>query len=288
MGLLDRIKNLLSANINSAIDACEDESKTLKQLRQELAKTKGSLMQTVAAVMAEYQMEYERYTQLEMDAHKWETHAQTALQGGREDLAKGALIRKAEAIKSLQTVQPQLSAKAQKIEQLKLRLQEVAQSLNSVDSKIQELETRVQLNKANESLQSASNLKQEVQRIENKVARKEAYLSAQQELNQLVSGQEREYLALQQTSGVEGELARIKAELGMIPQPQQLPQSLPYQQPQAPAIPAAIPAALLAEQLQRLEQEMQLQHQPASPAPYQQVPAQTPGIHIKSSTNISW
>src|SRR2546425_1089852 len=93
MGIFDRLSTLIRSNINDLISRAENPEKMLNQLivdmRTQLAKAK----QQVAAAIADEKRLAAQVDQERKAAEDWERRAVLAVQEGRDDLAKQALLR---------------------------------------------------------------------------------------------------------------------------------------------------------------------------------------------------
>src|SRR6187551_184710 len=96
MGIFDRFSTLLRSNINDLISRAEDPEKMLTQIlvdmRGQLAKAK----QQVATAIADEKRLRDQADAEFRQAQDWEQKAMLAIQEGRDDLAKQALVRQAE------------------------------------------------------------------------------------------------------------------------------------------------------------------------------------------------
>jgi len=96
MGLFDRLSTLLRSNINDLISSAENPEKMLNQIlvdmRSQLAKAK----QQVAAAIADEKRLRDQADSERRQSDDWEKRAMLAVQEGRDDLAKQALVRQGE------------------------------------------------------------------------------------------------------------------------------------------------------------------------------------------------
>src|SRR3954462_7562213 len=96
MGLFDRLSTLLRSNINDLINSAEDPEKMLNQIivdmRSQLVKAK---QQVAVAIRDEKQLRDQAAAEVRQ-AEEWERRAMLAIQEGRDDLAKQALVRQQE------------------------------------------------------------------------------------------------------------------------------------------------------------------------------------------------
>ena len=84
MSIFNRIRDLLSANVNSMLDSAEDPEKMaeeyLRQLNNELYEAKTN----VASAMADATKLNTRETQYTVETEQWATKAEAALRAGNE------------------------------------------------------------------------------------------------------------------------------------------------------------------------------------------------------------
>src|SRR6185436_3701804 len=93
MGIIDRLSTLIRSNINDLISRAENPQKVLEQLivdmRSQLAKAK----QQVASAIADEKRLSAQAEQEKKLSEDWEKRAVLAVQEGRDDLAKQAMLR---------------------------------------------------------------------------------------------------------------------------------------------------------------------------------------------------
>jgi phage shock protein A len=95
MGIFSRLSDIINSNINSLLDKAEDPEKILRLMVQEMEDTLVELRTAAAKGIAE-RKERERFTlRLQQEISDWEGKAELAISRGREDLAKSALIHRA-------------------------------------------------------------------------------------------------------------------------------------------------------------------------------------------------
>jgi phage shock protein A len=100
MGIFDRLSTLLRSNINDLISRAENPEKMLNQLIVDMRSSLAKAKQQVAGAIAE-EKKLEAQAQTEKKASEdWEKRAMLAVQEGRDDLAKQALMRHNEHIQA--------------------------------------------------------------------------------------------------------------------------------------------------------------------------------------------
>ena len=104
MGIFDRFATMLRSNINDLISRAENPEKMLNQLivdmRGQLDKARQQVAQSIAD---EKKLEADAASQKKA-AEDWERRAMLAVQEGRDDLAKQALMRYNEALQGAQSL----------------------------------------------------------------------------------------------------------------------------------------------------------------------------------------
>lgn len=94
MGVFNRVKDIVTANINALLDKAEDPSKMLRLMIQEMEDTIIDLKSSCAAQLAEKKTVQRQLDEAESKTEQWTDRATLALEKGREDLAKEALVEK--------------------------------------------------------------------------------------------------------------------------------------------------------------------------------------------------
>ena len=94
MGILQRFKDIMSANMNAMLDKAEDPVKMVDQYMRDLESDLGKVKAETAAVMAE-----EKRTKRELDENqeqidKMERYAKKALMAGNDQDARTFLEKK--------------------------------------------------------------------------------------------------------------------------------------------------------------------------------------------------
>ena len=131
MGIFDRLATMIRSNLNDLISRAENPEKMLNQLvldmRSQLAKAK----QQVATAIADEKKLQAQAEQEKKLGEDWEKRAMLAVQEGRDDLAKQALLRHAEHMQNAAQLDETWRKHAAETEQLK-------NSLRALNDKIEE------------------------------------------------------------------------------------------------------------------------------------------------------
>ena len=94
MGIFTRVRDIISANLNAMLDKAEDPEKLIRLMIKEMEDTLVEIKASCAGAMAA-KKKIERDCQtVETRAGQWGEKAQLAVDKGREDLAREALMQK--------------------------------------------------------------------------------------------------------------------------------------------------------------------------------------------------
>ncbi|MBI2423595.1 MAG: phage shock protein PspA [Candidatus Hydrogenedentes bacterium] len=94
MGIFTRVRDIISANLNSMLDGAEDPEKMVKLIIREMEDTLIEIKANCARAMATKKKIQREREEMQELAKNWEGKAQLAINKGREDLAREALYEK--------------------------------------------------------------------------------------------------------------------------------------------------------------------------------------------------
>ena len=94
MGIFTRFRDIISSNINAMLDKAEDPEKLIKLMIREMEDTLVELKASCAGVMATSKKVQRELEQMEERTTYWEEKAELAVNKGRDDLAREALVEK--------------------------------------------------------------------------------------------------------------------------------------------------------------------------------------------------
>jgi phage shock protein A len=138
MGIFSRLKTLVSANVNDVISKAEKPEKMLNQLIIEMNEQLIESKKAVAMAIAdEKKLEREKDNQ-QAQSREWERKAMLAVQAGKDDLAKEALLRKQEYDSAALEYQKQWESQKSSVDNLK-------ESLRDLQNKIEEAQRKKNL-----------------------------------------------------------------------------------------------------------------------------------------------
>jgi phage shock protein A len=219
MSILDRLSRLIRANINDLIKRAEDPQKIIEQALEDMRTTLRDARMEVAEAMAEMKKLERDQQSYQEQISGWENKAAEALRQEREDLAREALKRKAQAQSLSDGFAAQLS-------QQKTLVDNLTTQLKALESKIQESEAKKALLIARQKGVEAA---ETVRRFESKVDAHSA-VGAFEDMEHRIEAMEDKHAALSEMDrsdidkeldnlssdqGVEDDLARLKKQMGV-------------------------------------------------------------------------
>jgi phage shock protein A len=153
MGIFSRLKTLISSNVNDVISKAEKPEKMLNHLIIEMNEQLIESKRAVAMAIAdEKKLEREKDNQL-AQAQEWERKAILAVNAGKDDLAKEALLRKQEYDKAAAEYQKQWESQKASVDQLKESLRELQNKIEEAQRKKNLLIARAKRAEAQQKIQ---------------------------------------------------------------------------------------------------------------------------------------
>ncbi|MEH2264905.1 PspA/IM30 family protein [Nostoc sp.] len=238
MGLFDRIKRVVSSNLNDLVNKAEDPEKMLEQAILEMQEDLVQLRQGVAQAIAAQKRSEKQYADAQNEINKWQRNAQLALQKGDENLARQALERKKTYTDTSTALKASLDTQSTQVETLKRNLIQLESKISEAKTKKEMLRARITTAKAQEQLQNmvsgmnTSSAMSAFERMEEKVLMQEARAQSAGEL--AGADLESQFARLEGSSDVDDELAALKAQM--------LPPATPVSQAQLPPQQETTPA----------------------------------------------
>lgn len=218
MGIFSRLGDIINSNINSMLDRAEDPEKIVRLIVQEMEDTLVEVRAAAARSIAEKKDILRKADQLEAAQAEWQRKAELAVEKGREDLAKGALVAKAQAAtaaellrRELETIESALAKTNEDLGRLEAKLTEAKNKQKSFtirhDAARDQIRIRTQLHdgRIDEALSRYEQIERKIDTVEGQV---ESFdLGRRKSLSD-------EFADLEAESGVEKELQAIKDRLG--------------------------------------------------------------------------
>ncbi|CAB1074510.1 Phage shock protein A @ Suppressor of sigma54-dependent transcription, PspA-like [Olavius algarvensis Delta 1 endosymbiont] len=135
MGIFTRFRDIVGSNINSMLDRAEDPEKLIKLMIQEMEDTLIELKSACAGVMAESKKIERQSLALDQRLEYWEAKANLAVNKGRDDLAREALLEKRRQSERSQALAYELSEHEALLTQYKEDIRQLEDKLKSAREK---------------------------------------------------------------------------------------------------------------------------------------------------------
>jgi phage shock protein A len=154
MGIFSRLKTVISSNVNDLISKAEDPEKMLNQLIIDMNNQLIESKKAVALAIAD-EKKLGRDTENQfVQAQEWERKAMLAVNAGKDDLAKEALLRKQEYDNAYAEYKKQWEAQKAAVEKLKITLRELQNKIDAAQRKKNLLVARAKRAEAQEKIQN--------------------------------------------------------------------------------------------------------------------------------------
>jgi len=228
MGLLDRLFTLLRSNINDLISSAENPEKMLNQIivdmRSQLVKAK----QQVASAIADEKRLRDQANAEFKQADDWQRRAMLAIQEGRDDLAKQALVRHGEHLQHAQALETTWSSHNAETEKLKNSLRDLNDKIEEAKRKKNLLIARQRRAQAQKRIAETMSHLSETSafeafaRMEEKIDQSERQIRASAEIDEEISGDRlsHDFKQLERTTSVmsaDAKLLALKQKMGVLP-----------------------------------------------------------------------
>jgi phage shock protein A len=231
-GLLNRIWQVIRANVTHLVGQAEDPEKVLEQAVLDMQEDLIQLRQAVAQAIATQKRTERQFAQAQSQAEEWYKRAQLALEKEQESLAREALSRRQTYLDTAKMMQSQLTQQTGVVDQLKKNLLVLESKLTEAKTKKDMYIARARSAKASQNLQElmgrmgSGGAASAFERMEEKVLQLEAQASAATDLT--ADSLDRQFAALESTGNLEDELAALKAKLAGSSTPELPPQDFPH------------------------------------------------------------
>lgn len=224
MGIFDRFSTVLRSNINDLISRAENPEKMLNQLiidmKGQLAKAK---QEVAGAIADEKKLQYDA-EQMKKQADEWERRAMLAVEQGRDDMAKQALMRYNENLQGAQQLHETWVKSKAETEALKLSLRQLNDKIEEAKRKKNILVARAKRAEAQQRIQETMSgmgdrsAFESFERMTEKIEQNERKALAAAELQEEFSGDTlvKQFESLEYKGSSDQQLIELKARMGLL------------------------------------------------------------------------
>lgn len=226
MGIMERFKDIMAANINALLDKAEDPEKMIDQYLRNLESDLGKVKAETASVIAEESRARRALDECNANITKMQTYAEKAVAAGNDADAKQFLAQKkvyTDQLASLESTYQIAADNAAKMRTMHDKLVSDIGQLNakkdSIKAKMAAAKTQQRINKIGSSAVGASNDMSAFDRMEAKANKMLDEANAMSELNKTTAESSIDALASKYDSpatdnSLDDELAALKAQMG--------------------------------------------------------------------------
>lgn len=218
MSLLSRVRDLVSANLNTMLDKAEDPEKMVNEYMRQLQEQLYEAKTAVASAMADETKLHNKMATFQAESDQWQAKAESAVRAGDDELAKAALSRKTNAQKMADTYKQQYEMQDQQVEQLQdalvrleARISESKAKKELIIAKKNRAETQEAIQRTVRGLGNVNamdKLGQMEERVDDRLAQADAMSKLEGD------SLEARFADLEQNTAVDDELAALKAKMG--------------------------------------------------------------------------
>jgi phage shock protein A len=224
MGMFDRFATMVRSNLNDLISRAENPEKMLNQLITDMRSQLDKARQQVAQAIADEKKLEADSIAMQKSAEDWERRAMLAVQEGRDDLAKQALMRYNEALQGAQQLHETWVKSKQETESLKSSLRQLNDKIEEAKRKKNILIARARRAEAQQRIQDTlsgmgdKSAFESFERMQEKIEANERKAIASAELSQEMSGDSlaKQFEQLEYHGSSDQQLLELKAKMAVI------------------------------------------------------------------------
>ncbi|MBM4188602.1 MAG: PspA/IM30 family protein [Gemmatimonadetes bacterium] len=224
MGIFERFSTMLKSNINDLISRAENPEKMLNQLILDMKSQLAKAKQEAAAAIADEKKLQADAEGLKKQAEDWERRAMLAVQEGRDDLAKQALVRYNEALQGAQQLHETWLKHKADTENLKVSLRQLNDKIEEAKRKKNILVARAKRAEAQQRIQetmsgmSDKSAFESFDRMAEKIEAVERKALAAAELQQEFQSDDlaAQFKQLEYKGSADQQLIELKAKMGLL------------------------------------------------------------------------
>ena len=152
MSIFSRTRDIIAANVIDLVERSDDPAKTIRVMILEMEETLVDVRASAARCIADQKEKRRQIAQLAELQGKWTERAALAIEKGRDDLARGALMEKeklADLAEEIQTEVAQIDTALRSLEadiaKLQAKLREARARQNAIQTRLETAENQVRM-----------------------------------------------------------------------------------------------------------------------------------------------
>lgn len=218
MGILDRMSQILRANLNDLLNRAEDPEKMLNQILRDMEDAIKQGQSQVAEQIAQEKLIQADLDEAKREAAEWSKKAELAVSKDRDDLAREALRRVNDYNQHIELYQKQLDVQRAAVQKLKADLEALQSKYEDARRNKEMLITRAKRAAAQKQISTASakissvDYSSELSRMERRIQEEEARVAAANEMQ--ATSVDEQFKQLGEDDSVDQQLAELKKKLG--------------------------------------------------------------------------
>ena len=220
MGVVARVSDIVSANLNDLLDRCEDPEKMIKLLVQEMDEHIENGREALAKALAGEKRLAADLAKQRASAAEWQANAEAAVARDDEAMARKCLLRRKEHEAAAETLAAQLETARKTgealrgdFERLQQKAEEARRKRDSLIARKQSAEAQRQMATLGPAMSRAQRSFSKFDQMERKIESLEAEAQALNELSNPDADLATDVQRHARESAVDGELAALKAQL---------------------------------------------------------------------------
>ncbi len=215
MKFFKRVRRVINANLHARLDKMEDPEKMIRLMLAEMDETLIEAKSSTAEKMANRTLILEEIKEAKALKGRWERRSELAVDKGKDDLAREAILEKGRINRRLETLNEELkqidfiiTSMEEAIAKLEAKRQEVRDKQRLLIQRAHHAQEKKKMVEALRAIDSSLGYRR-FSELEEKIER----LEAEAEMAEFspAASKEKEFAKLESDSEVEAELAKLKA-----------------------------------------------------------------------------
>lgn len=226
MGIIQRFRDIMAANINAMLDRAEDPSKMIDQYLRDLQDDLGKVKAETASIMAEEKRAKRELDECNQEVGKLQMYAEKAVAAGNDQDARQFLMQKKALVEKQTALQQAYNVATDNSQKMRAMHDKLTQDISTlyarrdaVKAKVAVAKTQQKVNEIGSSINSANRDMTAFNRMEARANKMLDEANAMAELNAMSATASVEDLKLKydvnSMSDVDDELAALKAQMGV-------------------------------------------------------------------------